>query len=131
MYQHGRDKRLRPIVVIDFNKMDAKKITINDLQVALEFMMFVVRRHMLVPRYIERWIVVIDMANMALWKIDLQIAKSLILTSSLNFTGCMHRMYLCNVSRSCMIAYNALKSRWKFFIQKRRKMLNFQFFIFF
>lgn len=100
---------MRPILNVSFRDKKEGDITIPALQNALEFLMLVMKRFMLVPKFCEQWICVIDMADLSAFKIDLKIIKSIVDISRVNFMGFLHRIFLFDVSLSCRIGLQAIK----------------------
>ena len=64
---------------------------------------------MLVPRYVETWICIVDLADLSAFKIDINVIKSIADVSRVNFMGCLHRLYICGASISCRLALGAVR----------------------
>lgn len=109
-YQFGRDKKFRPILHVSFRDKDTEDIKITALQNALEFIMLVIKRFMLIPKYVEQWVCVVDLADLSAFSIDVKILKSIVDVSRENFMGCLHKIYLYDVSSSCKFALTAVKA---------------------
>ena len=65
---------------------------------------------MLVPKYAEQWVCVVDLADLSAFKLDVKIIKSIADVSRVNFMGCLHKIYLYDVSTSCNFALTAVKA---------------------
>lgn len=111
IYQCGRDKNLRPIVIVSFRDQKYTSKDVNDLKTAMEFVFLVVKRFMLVPYHIEKWNVIIDLANLSAFSIDLNVIKTITDVARINFMGFLNKLFIYDVSLSAKIALKTVKSK--------------------
>eukprot|EP00921_Rhytidocystis_pertsovi_P013648 GHVQ01022139.1.p1 GENE.GHVQ01022139.1~~GHVQ01022139.1.p1 ORF type:complete len:452 (-),score=55.06 GHVQ01022139.1:1481-2836(-) len=93
-YIHGRDRYMRPVVVIrckELQTADRDKAVLC-IVYWLEFVI----ANLLVPNRIEQWRVIIDMADCALYNVPAIILKDVAMTLARNYRGRLHQMTIIN-----------------------------------
>lgn len=108
----GKDKNFRPILYIICSKIEeAKKTLTNDDFVnALVFVLILIKKYCLLPFFVEKWDVVLDLGNISAWKIDTGIIKAIINITKNHFVGHLHRLYFLNPHFTFSTLFSTLKS---------------------
>lgn len=109
IFQCGRDKKFRPTIIASFRDREYNKEHTNDFKLAIEFIFLMVKRFMLVPYHAEQWNVIIDLADLSAFSIDIGIIKSISDVTKINFMGFLHKLFIYDVSTSVKFALKTVK----------------------
>jgi hypothetical protein len=66
IYVHGRDHRFRPILVVNLERLDLKRHSVESYRNLLCFTLEFIVSHMLLPGQIENWVVLTDLCKIGL-----------------------------------------------------------------
>ena len=130
IYVIGRDKKFRPIIVIDFRKYEEKilkKVDKNNFETCLinaflYFFNFIIEK-MLLPGQIEQWNIIIQIDNMNATSF-LKNFKEIIYFIQICYPSRLHLMYVVcfrNISES---SYNLIENFILFFNKERIILIN-------
>mmetsp|Transcript_13917 Transcript_13917/g.26089 ORF Transcript_13917/g.26089 Transcript_13917/m.26089 type:complete len:453 (+) Transcript_13917:86-1444(+) len=100
IYVHGRDHRFRPILVVNLERMNLKRFTVEEYSDLLCFTLEYMRTHMLLPGQVENWVVIVDLCKIGLTAIPRSELKSIIKVLQDNFRCRMVVNYIVNAPTS-------------------------------
>lgn len=69
---------------------------------------------MLVPFHIEKWNVILDLADLSAFSIDVGVVKTISDVAKINFMGFLNKLFIYDVSFSVKLALNTVKSSFCF-----------------
>jgi len=105
VYMSGRDKQFRPVIVVNVDRVDLKKMTMDDFTETLCTLCSVVEKYCFVPGKVENWVFIIETNNMSMWSFPFKILQKLVTMTSIAFTSTMHKLFILNAPR-------ILKASW-------------------
>jgi len=101
----------RPIIIINFAGMDFTDTEKYNFLDALTFVLLTVKKYMMLPKYIEKWIVLIDLANISAFSFNKHLATSVFDYLGQHFINDADRIYVYNPSQSFLFLWKAIQSR--------------------
>jgi len=110
VYLAGRDKQFRPVFVINVEKLDMKKMSMDDFCDTLCALCAVLEEYCFVPGKVENWVIIIETNNVGMWSFPFKILQNLVTITSIAFTSTLDKLYIMNPPR-------LLKASWSM-IQK-------------
>eukprot|EP01017_Pseudomicrothorax_dubius_P050208 TRINITY_DN9468_c0_g1_i1.p1 TRINITY_DN9468_c0_g1~~TRINITY_DN9468_c0_g1_i1.p1 ORF type:complete len:245 (+),score=33.11 TRINITY_DN9468_c0_g1_i1:110-844(+) len=104
IYQHGRDFELRPVLVIDLEKVTRRPESAEEVNQALSFVLNLIKYHMFVAGFIESAIILINAASKSPNDIPLEFISQVIRHCLAHYPCFMYRLFIVNPSRGLYIA---------------------------
>ncbi|EGR29409.1 hypothetical protein IMG5_156020 [Ichthyophthirius multifiliis] len=98
VYLAGRDKKYRPVLIMDCSKLNMKKQTGDSLIRAMSYFLNIIKKHMFVNGKIENWIFIIDVKEKGIFDLPLKALNIIIQTMQINFGGHLEKMFVLNPS---------------------------------
>ena len=111
VYQMGRAKDLRPIIVVSFKRVDPKKVNYGEFCLAFIFVAVIVSRFMLVPGVLESWILVMDLCFLGISELDVTFVKNVVKICEDHFPGCLDYLFIYNASLSVRLFLKTIHSK--------------------
>ena len=96
MYCCGRDHKLRPVCVVNVQKLREIKPTEERLLRLVYYTQDKMMNDHFVRSKVETWVSIFDLANVSLTQIPMKQLKSLAKKLQLYFQSCMHKMFVIN-----------------------------------
>jgi nicotinamide riboside transporter PnuC len=107
---HGRDKQYRPIIILNAHLIDLKKYSRDTIIQALSFLMGIVRKYMMIGGRVENWIFMLETNKVGVFGLPLKGLGIIIDCMSVNFCGCLDKMYILNPSSGLDFTWSAIES---------------------
>lgn len=98
IYQLGRDKEYRPLVIIALSKLRNFRESEEALIEALKYILCLVRVKMLLPYFVERWSLLIDTNDVSVLKNIEEFLEKIYSVVRDHFPESVHKIYLLNVN---------------------------------
>ena len=96
LFSIGHDKKFRPIIYVY-----PSRILEKDLDIFKEtccFYMLAIQRYLMNNYFIENWVIILDLEKRGITNTPYKMLKALISSTSLIFSGRMHKMFILNPS---------------------------------
>ena len=90
--------------------MEIKDINEGGFCQAIEFVLLTSWRFMMCGKFCEKWVLIIDLANLSAFSFDMSLIKKMINQTKGNYPGLLHKLYLCNLSMSISLGLRAVKA---------------------
>mmetsp|Transcript_7108 Transcript_7108/g.6372 ORF Transcript_7108/g.6372 Transcript_7108/m.6372 type:complete len:167 (-) Transcript_7108:741-1241(-) len=98
IYLAGRDKKYRPIIVMNLYRVDLDKTDMQDFIGAIASLCMIVRDHCFVPYFVENWIIIIEVNGLSLWSFPFKLVKEVLNVTGANFQSTLEKLYLMHPS---------------------------------
>lgn len=105
MYFYKRDKRFRPVMIIDLPKLIQGSFCVIFLKDVEEedFMAYTIMilehvwKHGLIPGKVENWVVIVDWAELGLTELPISKVKTILSVMQKNYPGRLYKLFAINV----------------------------------
>eukprot|EP01017_Pseudomicrothorax_dubius_P033820 TRINITY_DN4565_c0_g1_i6.p1 TRINITY_DN4565_c0_g1~~TRINITY_DN4565_c0_g1_i6.p1 ORF type:complete len:412 (+),score=92.29 TRINITY_DN4565_c0_g1_i6:55-1290(+) len=124
IYQFGRDRHLRPIVVVDLAKLVRENLPIDDFTNALVFLLQTVKKTMFLPGHVEEWVVIQETIDLSLFKLPQKHIKTISEVTQTNFPCYLCKMFMLNPPFIVRVSWNMLKGFFDPMTAEKIDMLN-------
>ena len=108
IYVHGRDKNLRPVVVLNVLKLNLKE-TPEELTKSVSVILDMVRAYMFRPYHIENWVMIIDLGNKGVFSLPINALKQIIGSMATNYCATLEKMFILNPPWIVKQAWNMIE----------------------
>lgn len=98
IYHTGRDKDYFPLVILDLCKIEAVRENQEFILEALLHFLVMVREKMLLPYYVERWSLLIDVNDVISFKHLQDFLNTIMGAIRRHFASSLHKLYLINLN---------------------------------
>eukprot|EP01016_Furgasonia_blochmanni_P053135 TRINITY_DN8548_c0_g1_i3.p1 TRINITY_DN8548_c0_g1~~TRINITY_DN8548_c0_g1_i3.p1 ORF type:complete len:285 (+),score=45.59 TRINITY_DN8548_c0_g1_i3:139-993(+) len=110
VYQLGRDKQMRPIIYVNIEKLDPSIDKEEDFTRSLVYILIKVDKYMMVPGYIENWIVFIDTCSKSVFNFPVKILGGIIKATKTGFPQYLEKMFIADPSTSLNLSWNVISA---------------------
>ncbi|CAG9336273.1 unnamed protein product [Blepharisma stoltei] len=108
MYSFGRDKDLRPIIVINMKKIKDSKIEMHALVKACHILLKYIKNKLLIPGRVETWLLIVDLDKMNAFSYPRSKIKHIIDEMSLYYPCRLDKMIMINTPKLIRVLWKAL-----------------------
>nr|PVC53807.1 hypothetical protein MACL_00003461 [Theileria orientalis] len=108
VYIHGRDKCMRPIIIIRCNSMQACEH--ESILKTIYFVLELCIEKLLIPGQIEQWKVIIDLDGTNLFNIPGSLLKQIAKSLSVNYRARLSKLYIINAPYLISVIWNIVKN---------------------
>lgn len=109
IYIHGRDHRYRPLLVLNVERMNLTRHTVQEYRALICFLLEFMTKTMMIPGQVENWVVITDLCRTSLFDLPISELKSLIKLLQDNFRCRMTVNYIVNAPTSITFAWRIIK----------------------
>ncbi|CAD8136136.1 unnamed protein product [Paramecium octaurelia] len=96
IFSLGRDKQYRPLIFIQVSKISTNIEQLPPILNALCVLLNYIQKFMLVPYYVEKWRIIVDLNDISLFRLPHQIIKQIIDVTQSNYTASLEQLHLLN-----------------------------------
>jgi hypothetical protein len=98
LYQFGRDKKLRPVIILNVHLIDNKIHSPEDFLSALVYLLDLVKREMFLPGFVESWIILLETNEIGVTSMPVSFIKQVISTTQHNYPSSLLKLAILNPS---------------------------------
>lgn len=109
IYFHGRDHRFRPLIVINLEKFNFKRVAVDVYCNLLCFLLEYAIQKLMIPGQVENWIVITDLSNFGITELPVADLKRLIKVLQDNFRCRMIVNFVLNSPGTIFWVWNLVK----------------------
>ncbi|EAN30864.1 CRAL/TRIO domain protein [Theileria parva strain Muguga] len=108
VYIHGRDKCMRPIIIIRCSNMQTSQH--EHILKTIYFVLELCIEKLLIPGQIEQWKVIIDLDGTNLFNIPASLLKQIAKSLSVNYRARLSKLYVINAPYLISVLWNIVKN---------------------
>eukprot|EP01017_Pseudomicrothorax_dubius_P028729 TRINITY_DN3433_c0_g1_i8.p1 TRINITY_DN3433_c0_g1~~TRINITY_DN3433_c0_g1_i8.p1 ORF type:complete len:506 (-),score=78.73 TRINITY_DN3433_c0_g1_i8:172-1689(-) len=109
IYQFGRDRRFRPVLVVDCAKIVHEGVSVEDSIKGLIYLLQLIRETMFLPGYVEQWVFILEAQNLTLFNLPLSHIRAVIEICKLNYPSFLSKMFILNMPFLLNATWNMIK----------------------
>jgi len=110
VYTYGRDALFRPIVIIDFGKLNTQNFDIENFQIALITLLDILKEYCFVPGRVENWIVILDTRRINFSQFPLKELSPIKTLLTACYPVSLERLIVVNASESVFSSWKNIES---------------------
>ncbi|CAD8132266.1 unnamed protein product [Paramecium pentaurelia] len=96
VFSLGRDKQFRPLIFIQVSKISTNIEQLPPILNAMCVLLNYIQKFMLIPYYVEKWRIIVDLNDISLFRLPHQIIKQIIDVTQSNYTASLEQLHLLN-----------------------------------
>ncbi|CAD8054470.1 unnamed protein product [Paramecium sonneborni] len=96
IFSLGRDKQFRPLIFIQVSKISTNIEQLPPILNAMCVLLNYIQKFMLVPYYVEKWRIIVDLNDISIFRLPHQIIKQIIDVTQSNYTASLEQLHLLN-----------------------------------
>lgn len=109
IYFHGRDKRFRPLLIINLDKINFKENSVDSYCTLLCFLLEFAVQRLMIPGQIENWLIITDLCNKSLMSLPISDMQRIIKVLQDNFRCRMIANFVLNSPRTVYYVWGLAK----------------------